>query len=350
MKEQNTRTVEARAQAGLALGLGLLAVLVASVPASSQAAGPASIPANPVVARVNGASITESELREEMEVLYPSNTAHGGLRPEKLKEVRVKALEELTVQELAYQQAVKTQTLVPMAEVRAEHARIRQRYGAQSFDQSLQASGLTRQQYLKNLQRRLTLERMAQRALVRPSRMTLAALRAYYNKNTSKFQRPEQIHARLMTVNLVAEANPEEARKAKEKIDRLYEQLRAGKDFGALAGEYSEDYYRVKGGDLGWVHRGRLEPAFEKIAFSLQPGQISEPFRTEYGYNLMKVEEHEPARQMKFEEVRPVLKAELEQKKLEELRQAWVASLKKGAQIEIVEVPAAGAPQTQAAH
>ena len=203
------------------------------------------------MARVNGASITESALREEMEVLYPSNTAHGGLRPEKMKEVRIKALEELIVQELAYQQAVKTQALVPMAEVRAEFARLRQKFGAQSFDQSLQASGLTRQQYLKNLQRRLTLERMAQRKLVRPSRMTLAALRAYYYQNTSKFQRPKQIRARLITVNLAAEAKPEEARKAKEKIDGLYKQLRAGRDFGALAEESSEDYYRVKGGDLG---------------------------------------------------------------------------------------------------
>ena len=98
------------------------------------------------------------------------------------------------------------------------------------------------------------------------------------------------------------------------------------------------------------MHRGRLEPVFEKVAFSLQPGQISEPFRTEYGYNLMKVEGHEPARQMKFEAVRPVLKAELEQKKFEELRQAWVASLKKGAQIEVLEASAPSAPMTQAAH
>jgi len=351
MKKQNTRAVDEQALTGTVLGFVLLAVLVGSVPASSQAAGPASIPASPVVAKVNGASITESDLRDEMEMLYPSNIAHGGMRPEKDKEVRAKALEELITQELAFQQAVKAKALTPMAEAQAEYARIRRKYGAQSFDQSLQTSGLTRQQYLKKLQRRMTLERMTKQKLEAPSRMSAQALREYYNKNIAKFKRPEQIHARLILAEIKAEnAGPEQEGKAKEKIEKVYQELKAGKDFAALAQEYSDDFYKVKGGDLGWVHRGRLEPAFEKVAFSLQPGQFSEPFRTDYGYNLMKVEGREPAHQMTFEEVRPVLKAELEQKKYAEVQQKWVEGLRKGAQIEMVAASASGAPMTQAAH
>jgi peptidyl-prolyl cis-trans isomerase C len=327
-------------------------VLVGSSAASAQASGLPSIPASAVVARVNGASINETEVLNEMEVLYPSNTAHGGIRHEKLKEIRSKALEELIVQELAYQQAVKTQALVPMTEVRAEWARLRQKYGAADFDRSLQASGLTRQQYLKNLQRRMTLERLIKQRIFQPSRVGPAALRAYYNKNTIKFKRPEQIHARLILAAIDAQkSDPEQERKAKEKIDKVYQELKAGKDFAALAGQYSDDFYKVKGGDLGWVHRGRLEPDFEKVAFNLPVGKFSEPFRTPYGYNLMKVEGREPVRQMKFEEVRTTLQAELEQKKYQELRQAWVEGLKKGAQIEILENPASGGvPETRAAH
>jgi len=108
------------------------------------------------VARVNGQGITEGDLREEMEKLYPSNTAHGGLRTDKLKEIRSKALEELIVEELAYQQAVKAGKLVSMPEVQAEFQRLRSKYSAKVFDASLQAEGLTRPQYLRKLQRQMT--------------------------------------------------------------------------------------------------------------------------------------------------------------------------------------------------
>ena len=122
----------------------------------------------------------------------------------------------------------------------------------------------------------------------------------------------------------------------------IYQQSQAGKDFGALAEQYSDDFYKIKGGDLGWVHRGRLEPDFEKVAFSLPVGKVSEPFRTQYGYNLIKVEDRQPAKQMKFADVRVVLKAQLEEERARALRKALVEDLKKGARIETVAPPAGG--------
>jgi parvulin-like peptidyl-prolyl isomerase len=327
------------------LSLGLL---VCSPLSFAQAPAPPAVPPNREVARVNGVAITEADLQDEMEALYPSNAAHGGLKSEKLKEIRSKALGELEVEELVYEQAVQQGTLVPMAEVHKEFERLRRQYGAQNFDRSLQLSGLTRQQYLKKLQRRLTLERMNQQHVIDPARVSEQTLRDYYDHNLHKFVRPEQVHARLILVSVDPQAKPEEVSKAKEKIEAVYKQLQAGKDFAALAEQYSDDFYRVRGGDLGWVHRGRLEPDFEKVAFSLGVGQFGEPFRTQYGFNLMKVEGREPARQMKFEDVQPVLKAEFEGKKAQEFRQAWIDQLKKNAFIEIPE--AAPALGLQAAH
>ncbi len=315
---------------GLAVLLGGARLLPAQTP-----------PVNPqrVVARVNGAAITEADVQDEMEALYPSNTAHGGLRPERLKEIRSKALDELIVRELAYQQATKTGSAVPAKEVRAEFDRLRQGYGAERFDRSLQESGLTRQQYLKRLERRMTLERMMRSKVVEPSRLGPAALRAYYDRNRKKFERPERVHTRLILVGLEPQAKPEEERKAKEKIERIYRELKAGKDFAALAREHSEDFYRMKGGDVGWMHRGTMDPEFEELAFKLPVGEVSRPFRTPYGYNLLKVEAREPARLMTFEEVRDKLKQELEEKRFEEIRDAWVKELRKGAKVEIFDAP-----------
>jgi peptidyl-prolyl cis-trans isomerase C len=321
---------------GVRILIGLAACWVGSGALLAQA-----IPVNPqrVVARVNGAPITEADVQDEMEALYPSNTAHGGLRPERLKEIRSKALDELIVQELAYQQAAKAGTAVPAREVRAEFDRLRQRYGAERFDRSLRESGLTRQQYLKRLERRLTLERMVRSKVVGPSRLGPAALRAYYNRNLKKFERPERVRTRLILVGVEPQAKPELERKAKEKIERLYSELKAGKDFAALAREHSEDFYKVKGGDVGWMHRGAMDPEFEGLAFTLPVGEVSRPFRTPYGYNLLKVEAREPARLMPFEEVQDKLKQELEEKRFAEIRDAWVKELRKGAKVEVYDAP-----------
>jgi len=342
LKKTVVSLVSGASLAGLAWGLALSA----QAAVFGQVSGSRAAHRDEVVARVNGAAITAADLSAEVETIYPSGAGHGGLAPEKMKEIRSKALEELVVRELAYQQAVKLKAVVPMAQTQAEYQRLRQKLGAAAFDRDLQASGLTSQQYLKQLQRQMTLERLMREKIVVPSRVGSTALRAYYDQNLNKFQRPEQVHARLITVSVDPQAKPEEVAKAKSKIEAAYRELQGGKDFGSVAEQYSDDLYRVKGGDLGWLHRGRLEPDFEKVAFSLAVGKFSEPFQTPYGYSLMKVEGREPARQMAFAEISQALQQELEQKKMLELRSAWVEQLKKNARIEIV----ADAPDLRAGH
>jgi len=70
-------------------------------------------------------------------------------------------------------------------------------------------------------------------------------------------------------------------------VKRLVDQ---GEDFADLAKGYSEDNTAQNGGDLGWFERGRMVPEFDAAAFALQPGQVSEPVRTKFGWHLIKVE------------------------------------------------------------
>jgi foldase protein PrsA len=91
----------------------------------------------------------------------------------------------------------------------------------------------------------------------------------------------EQIHVRHI---LVASAQQAQA---------VREQLLQGKDFGALAKQYSVDEAtKQNGGDLGWLPKGVIDPRFEAIAFQLKVGQISEVVQTESGFHIIKVEEH----------------------------------------------------------
>jgi parvulin-like peptidyl-prolyl isomerase len=109
-------------------------------------------------------------------------------------------------------------------------------------------------------------------------------------------------------------------------ITEIKQKLDAGEDFATLAQQYSEDTgSAANGGELGWFGRGQMVPEFEDAAFALQPGQVSDPVQTQYGYHLIQVEERDPAR--------PLDEYTLSQKKYEAY-QKWLSDLQTSATIE----------------
>lgn len=75
------------------------------------------------------------------------------------------------------------------------------------------------------------------------------------------------------------------------KADDVLRRVRAGEDFGELAKQFGGDGTKDKGGDLGWFKRGAMVKAFEDVAFTLQPGQVSDLVETEFGYHIIRVDE-----------------------------------------------------------
>ena len=87
---------------------------------------------------------------------------------------------------------------------------------------------------------------------------------------------------------------------------------RGGEEFAVVAQETSEDPgSKANGGDLGFFRRGQMVAAFDEAAFSLEPGTLSEPVRSEYGFHVIRVEERKAAELRSFEEVRGDLAFEL---------------------------------------
>lgn len=155
------------------------------------------------------------------------------------------------------------------------------------------------------------------------------AVAAYYKQHAAaKFQQPERVHARHILV-MVPEGAPEaDVAKARAHIDDALAQIKAGKDFGAVAAKFSQDGSAKQGGDLGWFTRGQMVAPFEEVAFSQKPGTVSEPVRTMFGFHLIKVETHEQARQASLEEVRPqIRKAIAEEKATERLHDTMDTAL-----------------------
>ncbi|MFH1997394.1 MAG: peptidylprolyl isomerase, partial [Patescibacteria group bacterium] len=90
------------------------------------------------------------------------------------------------------------------------------------------------------------------------------------------------------------EINKEQIKKA----ESILEELKQGVDFAELANKYSEDpgNYPKNGGDLGWIAKGQMVPEFEKAAFALEQGKLSEIIITKFGFHIIKLEEKQSNR------------------------------------------------------
>jgi hypothetical protein len=125
----------------------------------------------------------------------------------------------------------------------------------------------------------------------------------------------------------------EEAEK-KAKIEELLERARAGEDFTELAKEYSEGPSAHRGGDLGFHPRESIDPDFEKVVFDLQVGEISDVFRTRYGYHIAKLEER---RMRTFDDMKDKLKVSLETSKRSTLSREFMSSIEERANMRAVD-------------
>ena len=134
---------------------------------------------------------------------------------------------------------------------------------------------------------------------------------------------PEQVKVRhiLIKTPLPAPGVKEDEKAvadARAKAEDVLKQLKAGGDFAKLAEKYSEDPGSGKnGGELGWIGRGRTVPQFEKAAFSLPKGQISDLVKSSYGFHIIQVEDKQEAHVKTFDEVKNEISEKVKQQKAE---------------------------------
>lgn len=137
-------------------------------------------------------------------------------------------------------------------------------------------------------------------------------LKAQYQQNIQQYQVPNRVHVQHILFNTVGKKTDAEIEEVRKKAEDVLKQARKGAKFDELAKKYSEDPgTKDKGGDLGWIVQGQTVAEFEKAAFSLPPGSISELIKTQYGFHIIKVLEKETAHTKPFEEVKDSIRAPL---------------------------------------
>lgn len=143
-----------------------------------------------------------------------------------------------------------------------------------------------------------------------------AKVKKFYDDNPGQFAEQEEVRARHILIS-IDRSKPTSEAEAKAKIESLSEKAKT-EDFAKLASQNSDDPgSKVKGGDLGYFGRGRMVPEFETAAFGAEVGKIVGPIKSDFGYHLIKVEDHKAARTKSFDEVKgEIAKTELAKTKV----------------------------------
>ena len=129
-----------------------------------------------------------------------------------------------------------------------------------------------------------------------------------YEDNQQQYSTPEQVRA--SHILLKTEGKDDAA--VKKQAEELLAKVKAGADFAQLATKYSEDdSSKVKGGDLDFFPKGQMVPEFDKTAFSMKPGEISDLVKTQYGYHIIKLTDKKAAITKPLEEVRAQIEDQL---------------------------------------
>ncbi|MGA3349677.1 MAG: peptidylprolyl isomerase [Candidatus Sulfotelmatobacter sp.] len=157
--------------------------------------------------------------------------------------------------------------------------------------------------------------------------VTQDELQAYYNQHRDQYRVAEQAkvsHILIKTPLAGPDGKVDEkgVADAQKRAEDLLKQLKAGAKFEDLAKKYSEDPGSAKdGGSLGWIGKGRTVPEFEKAAFSLPKGQISDLVKSSYGFHIIRVDDRQDAHMKTLEEVKDQIEPILKQQKAQDVAQ-----------------------------
>ncbi|VAX15449.1 Survival protein SurA precursor (Peptidyl-prolyl cis-trans isomerase SurA), partial [hydrothermal vent metagenome] len=152
-------------------------------------------------------------------------------------------------------------------------------------------------------------------------------LKSYFDEHVSEFETEEQVKASHILAQVSLAASDKEVNAARSKIEKAQKRIDAGEDFAEVAKDISEGPSAQAGGDLGSFPKGQMVKEFEDVAFGLKPGEVSKPFRTEFGWHIIKTYSHTPLTVPKFEEVRDKVEIKAREAKAWEMAGDLISSL-----------------------
>ncbi len=270
-----------------------------------------------IVAKVNQETITLTDLNQDLRLLRASlrDEIQDEDRLEEEFQKRKRDLLKSIIQNAVLIQKAEELGLTANIDQEVDSAieQMRQQFGIPSMEvleQVLQQRGTTLQEYRRNLKERMTIDWLVQQSVY--SRITLMAdeIEQYYRDHQSQFTEPAEIE--LAEIIFLTEGKDKEAvrAKAQEVAARV-----TPENFQEIAKRESEGPTASRGGDIGKFKKGSLSDALDRVAFSLDVGQVSPLIETEYGFQIVKVIDKATAKVKPLEEVRGAIQRLLYQER-----------------------------------
>jgi peptidyl-prolyl cis-trans isomerase C len=202
----------------------------------------------------------------------------------------------------------------------------------------IQAQGRDFEEVKKEIQQNpgMKYQKLINRQFEGKVKITKEDAQKHYSENKVRFETPEQVRASHILISPVSDPNidPNQAKaEAKTKIEGLLKQIRAGADFATLAKANSSCPSSSKGGDLDYFGRGKMVPPFDKAAFALKVGQVSDVVETRFGFHIIRLTDRKESKVTPFEEAEKDIMFTLEQEKKQQIAEEYIESLKEKASI-----------------
>jgi peptidyl-prolyl cis-trans isomerase SurA len=295
---------------------GMLLALVAGCQSGCNKA-----PSPDVMATVNGKNI----MRADVEKYYKASLGDNPQTPspEQVNIVHLNILHQLIEDEILQQRAAKLNLAASDEDVNAKLTEMKAPYTQEEFDKQLKQRNLTVDDLKRDLRRSLTQEKLLNKEIESKINITDADISSYYQAHKSEFNLVQpQYHLAQIVATAVPlqqggnmQSKPTGDSDAKKKIQVLYNRLRSGEDFGAVAIQFSDANNASSGGDMGFVNESDLHsnPDAYNAITRLKVGEITEPIaiydnsgasHRVIGYGIYKVLTHEPAGQRELNDPR----------------------------------------------
>lgn len=297
--------------------VGIMTMALALMVGCSKGTNSVKDTSKPII-KVNNTEITKDSFSKIYDPIYDKAMANAGNEAKNNPQVKLmsllykdKVVNDLVIRELITQEAQKRNVQVSDDEVNKAMSEIASKLGGDSkLEATLTLNNINKDDFSKNVKMDLTVKKLIDKISVITANEKDA--KAFYDKfKTTRFVHPDLVKAEHILIsadenqikaNIQAENSglkpdqiskkvSEEVNKAKQKAEKLLAQVKANPSkFSEIASKNSEDPSSAqKGGDLGFFSKGDMVPEFSKVAFSTNPGQISNIVKSNFGYHIIKV-------------------------------------------------------------
>lgn len=294
---------------------------------------PAQLPE--VVARVNGDTITKAAFEE---ALHSAEQRAGSPIPDDQRaRVYRGLLDQMIGYKLLIQETKNRKVNVPDADIEARIGNIRQQFPTEdAFKQALAQQHLSVDQIKADARQDMAVSKLIEDEISPKIAVKPEEVQTFYQQNPQYFQQGEQVRASHILIQVPKDADAATKATARAKAESLLKQVKAGKDFAALAKENSQDPgSAAQGGDLGFFAKGQMVGPFNDVAFALKPGTVSDIVETDFGYHIIKVAEKKPGRTVPLDEAKQQIEQHLQDQNRQKQTEAFVNGLKAKSKVEI---------------